>query len=274
MFGADTVVYLADSDSLVDGYILDERVVMPDDCQSWTLLNSTNNGGFLIFEAKRLLDTGDTQDRPIPQDGDLTTPPSRVIAAWSDLPSIQNHGPNNRASTILRFRASQEGFDFETAMASEAEGFIDIMANDHPIKPMDTEYAYFCVSLADMIAQGMPADTELHTIGFEPIIDPRAAKHVHHFILQASMDGNATTGSNCSAIDFIDMAYLWAPGEGMFNDDWKVVHYHICIGEISFLPLPLNRSASVARQHWIPVRRKRLQVLSVGGSLRQSLARD
>jgi hypothetical protein len=214
MFGADTVVYLADSDSLVDGYILDERVVMPNDCQSWTLLNSTNNGGFLIFEAKRLLDTGDTQDRPIPQDGDLSTPPSRVIAAWSDLPSIQNHGPNNRASTILRFRASQEGFDFETAMASEAEGFIDIMANDHPIKPMDTEYAYFCVSLADMIAQGMPADTELHTIGFEPIIDPRAAKHVHHFILQASMDGNATTGSNCSAIDFIDMAYLWAPGEG------------------------------------------------------------
>lgn len=274
MYGADTVVYLADSDSLVDGYILDEREVLLDDCQSWTLVNSTNKGDFLIFEAKRLLDTADTQDRPIPQDGELTTPASRVIAAWSDLPSIQNHGPNNRASTILRFHASPEGNDFEATMTNEAEGFIDIMAKNYPIKPIDTEYAYFCLSLADMIAQGMPADTELHTIGFEPIIDPRAAKHVHHFILQASFDGNATTGSNCSAVDYIDMAYLWAPGEGMFDCDRLFVHFHTGTDEISFDSSPFNRSTSVARQYWISVGREWLQVVSVGNPLRQSLARD
>lgn len=213
MFGADTVVYIADSDSLVDGYILDERVVLPDDCQSWTLLNSTTAGGFLIFEAKRLLDTGDTQDHAIPQDGELTTAASRVITAWSDFSSIQNHGPNNRASAILRFHGTDEVSDFDAAMAREAEGFIDIKANDYPIKPIDTEYAYFCVSYDELIAQGMPADTELHSIGFEPIIDPRAAKHVHHFILSGSAAGNATT-ANCSDIDFIEMVYLWAPGDG------------------------------------------------------------
>lgn len=214
MFGSDVVLYMADTDSLVDAHILDERLPIPDDCQSWTLLNSVNDGGFLIFEAVRLLDTDDTQDHPISQDGELSSPASRVITAWSDSPVVQNHGPNNRASSILRFHGDGQAEDFEAAMAEQAEGFVDIKAQDHPIKAIDTEYAYICVSYADLIAQGMPADTELHSIGFEPIIDPRGKKHVHHFILQASPDGNATSDSNCTDIDFVDMAYLWAPGEG------------------------------------------------------------
>jgi len=215
MFGSDVVMFMANTNSLIDAHILDERLPLPDDCQSWKLLNSTTDGGFLIFEAVRLLDTGDTQDHPIPQDGGLATPASRVIAAWSDSPAMQNHGPNNRASTVLRFHGTQEGNDFDAAMAVEAEGFVEIKAQDHPIKPVDTEYAYFCASYADLVAQGMPEDTELHSIGFEPIIDPRGVKHVHHFILHASTEGNATVDSSCSDMDFIgDMAYLWAPGEG------------------------------------------------------------
>ena len=214
MFGADVVIFMASTDSLIDGYILDERLVVPDDCQSWTLLNSTTDGGFLIFEAVRLLDTGDAQDHSIPQDGSPSSVPSRVIAAWSDSPSLAYHGPNNRASTALRFYGTEDD-GFEIAMANEAEGFLDLKAEDYPIKAIDTEYAYICFSLADLIAQGMPENAELHTIGFEPIVDPAAEKYVHHFILQASTEGNATAGSNCSDIDFIDMAYLWAPGEGL-----------------------------------------------------------
>lgn len=51
------------------GAILDEQFPLRDDCESWTLLTSQMKGVFLIFEAVRLLDTGDTQNRLIVEDG-------------------------------------------------------------------------------------------------------------------------------------------------------------------------------------------------------------
>jgi DOMON domain len=69
MRGADIIMYSAESNELVDSYVLADLVTpMPDDCQSWTLVNSVTQDGFIIFEAYRLLDTGDTQDRPITDD--------------------------------------------------------------------------------------------------------------------------------------------------------------------------------------------------------------
>lgn len=251
MNGADTVIYTASTDSLMDGYILDDRIVYPDDCEGdWTLLNSVSDGGFLIVEMKRALDTGDSQDHAIMEDGDPSLNPSRVIVAWGDEASTLNHGPDSRAAAALRFHGNGEN-DFDTAMANEAEGFIELRTTDYPIKEEDTEYHYTCFSYDDLVAQGMPADTELHSIGFEPVVDPRGTKYVHHFILYGSTDENVTM-TNCSEASFIEMAYAWAPGEGVFN------YYDVCVFS-SFDPLfetsqqpPLthDRADAVAIQRW------------------------
>lgn len=236
MYGSDTVIYTASTDSLVDGHILDERLVFPDDCQDWTLLNSTNDGGFLIFEAVRLLDTGDSQDRPVVQDGEPFSVPSRVITAWSDSDSSLNHGPNSRAATSLRFYGDGEN-EFDVVMSKESEGFIQLQKTDYPVKEQDTEYAYTCFSYADMIAKGMPADTPLHAIGMEPIIDPRGKKYVHHFILYATTDGDANV-TNCNEAFFFEIAYVWAPGEGMLK--WKtsdLTRRSLCVRRSPFLSL-------------------------------------
>jgi hypothetical protein len=64
MRGADIIMYSAETDKLVDSYVLDDLVTpMSDDCQSWTLVNSIAQDGFIIFEATRALNTGDSQDR-------------------------------------------------------------------------------------------------------------------------------------------------------------------------------------------------------------------
>ena len=85
MRGADIVMYTAETDTLTDTYVLDE-LVQPflDTCQSWTLINSVVDDGFIIFEAKRLLNTSDTQDRIIIDDSQYIIPVTRVIAAWGN----------------------------------------------------------------------------------------------------------------------------------------------------------------------------------------------
>lgn len=211
MKGADTVIFMAADNTLIDSHILEERFPLPDECQSWTLVNAQTDGGFLIFEAVRLLDTGDPQDHPIIQDGDPGLAPSRVIAAWSDYDNLQYHGPNGRAQSSLRFYADSDDA-FQDVMAAEAEGSIELTAKDYPIKAMDTEYAHFCFNYADLVNAGMPNNTQSHTIGVEPIID--SVKHVHHFVLYGSQDDIGE--ADCEDFLFMEIAYLWAPGEGPF----------------------------------------------------------
>ena len=211
MKGADAIIFMAADNVLIDSHILEERFPLPDDCQSWMLLNSQTDGGFLIFEAVRLLDTGDPQDHPIIQDGDPGSSPSRVIVAWSDYDNLQYHGPDNRAQSSLRFYAnSTDGF--QDIMAAEAEGSIELTAKDYQIKAMDTEYAHFCFNYTDLVNAGMPNNTQLHMIGVEPILD--SVKHVHHFILLSSRDDIGE--ANCEDFMFLEIAYLWVPGAGPF----------------------------------------------------------
>jgi DOMON domain len=79
MLGADIVLYSAESNQLVDSYVLDEaRMPYRDECQSWTLIHSTVEDGFIIFEASRLLNTNDTQDRVLVDDGNELVPATRL----------------------------------------------------------------------------------------------------------------------------------------------------------------------------------------------------
>jgi hypothetical protein len=58
MKGADIVYYQSSSPSvLTDAYALDFVTPTRDDNQDWTLLNASNNGGWLTVEITRALDT-------------------------------------------------------------------------------------------------------------------------------------------------------------------------------------------------------------------------
>jgi dopamine beta-monooxygenase len=216
MLGADIVMFAAESNELVDSYVLDQTV-MPyrDDCQSWTLISSTVEDGFLIFEASRLLDTGDTQDRTILDDGDELVPATRVLAAWGDSALPSDHGKNTARGAVRFFGNSsvaEELEAFASIMANEAEGNFTIQANNYVIPTNRTTYAHFCVSSEDLLAMNVDLDQDLHTIGFEPFIDSRTQKYVHHFVLTAmSFPWNSSTP--CDDFPGFEIAYVWAPGD-------------------------------------------------------------
>jgi hypothetical protein len=216
MRGADIIMYSAESNELVDSYVLDDLVTpMLDDCQSWTLVNSVSQDGFIIFEAYRLLDSGDTQDRPITDDSNELVAASRVIAAWGDSSAPSYHGLTNRAKGSIRFMGDSSVDEmeiFQKSVALEAEGNFTIAANDHKIEAVETKYEYFCFSGANLTAMGVPIDEDLHIIGIEPVVDPRSSKYVHHFVV-SGMNDPWDSSLNCSEFPGFEMAYVWAPGD-------------------------------------------------------------
>jgi hypothetical protein len=146
----------------------------------------------------------------------MTIPSSRIIAAWGDTPAVGYHG-NNRARGAVRWFADRdERAVFQETMQTGAEGSFELRASDYPIKLMDTEYALFCISREDILAQGAPDVEKLTIVGFEPIVDDDTRAFVHHFIVNGSTSTNNGESQNCGG-DFrntFEMAYGWATGEG------------------------------------------------------------
>lgn len=221
MKGSDIVLFEAATNSVTDAYAVEYAAPQAEnDSQDWTLLHSQVEGGFIVFEAERLLDTGDPMDRAIGFDGDFVIPPHRVIAAWGDDPTVSYHG-NNRARSAVRFypahgKSGREEDIFADEMTQEAEGYIDLIMPSHPISQNETEYVDLCFSHKDLVDLGMPADVPLHIIGFEPLID--RAKHVHHVVLFGSgFDGDVPGGScDQTAVAMtaggLSLAWGYAPG--------------------------------------------------------------
>jgi dopamine beta-monooxygenase len=223
MRGADIVLYTAEKNTLVDSYVLDQTVKpFPDECQSWKLVNSVVDNGIIIFEAQRLLNTSDTQDRIIIDDSLLLVPPTRVIAAWGNSSEPSYHGKNTARSSI-RFFGSSNSTDeteiFAETMAKEAEGNFTLVAQDFII-PSDsvTTYQFYCFSREEIMAMGVPMDEDLHTIGLEPLITPGNKKYIHHFLFYATtMPWNNTFDCDVQTYPGIDIAYEWAPGDLPLN---------------------------------------------------------
>jgi Copper type II ascorbate-dependent monooxygenase, C-terminal domain/Copper type II ascorbate-dependent monooxygenase, N-terminal domain/DOMON domain len=220
MRGADIIMYTAETDTLVDSYVLDQLVKpFPDECQSWELIQSVVDGGLIIFEAKRLLDTGDAQDRTVVDDSITAITPRRVIAAWGDESEPTYHGGSTARGSIRFFSTSEvtdEVVLFAQAMAAEAEGNFTVAAQDFIIPPNETTYQSFCFSRDDLIDQNVPLDQDLHTIGIEPVIDPVSKKYVHHFLLFASPQP-WNSSLDCSEYPSSELAYGWGPGDLPFQ---------------------------------------------------------
>ena len=220
MRGADIILFTAETNQLVDSYVLDQPgKPFPDDCQSWTLVDSTVDGGFIIFEATRRLDTGDSQDRVIINDSNALVPPTRVIAAWGETSEPSYHGSNTTRGAI-RFFGNESSADelqaFARTMQEEAEGNFTVQANDFLIPAEETRYQHFCFSRDDLLAMNVPLDLNLHTIGIEPIVDPRTKKYVHHFVVYGS-NQPWNSSLSCDEYPSIEAVYVWAPGDEPLN---------------------------------------------------------
>merc|ERR1712151_1252742 len=96
MPGADIVIFETSSNSLSDAYSVAYERPIIDKQQDWKLLNYANEGGMLIFEAERDIDTGDSMDWPFEDDTSLFKTGTKVIIAWGDTKNMHYHGPNNR----------------------------------------------------------------------------------------------------------------------------------------------------------------------------------
>ena len=218
MRGADIIMYTAETDTLIDTYVLDQLVQpLVDTCQSWTLINSVVDEGFIIFEAKRLLNTTDTQDRAIIDDTQYIIPSTRVIAAWGNDTTPMYHNRNVARGAIRFFGTAEMADDitfFAETMAAEAEANLTISAGNFIIPSnVTTTYARFCIYRDELLLNySVPVDEDLHVIGFEPFVQPGNTKYVHHYILYASpYPFNASL--SCEEYPAIEIAYVWAPGD-------------------------------------------------------------
>lgn len=213
MLGADMALFeAAKPNEIVDAYTNDMRFPQPDDCSSdWELLSSSvdEEGGFIMIELKRLLDTDDTQDKKIFNDASTLVSPHRVIAAWGDSPEVGYHGLNRARGAIRFFGSGDDRASFDKAMDEQADGFFSVASINHEISTEETEYAYACVSRDDLIEQGVLNTTDiLNLIGFEPRIQEGNEAYVHHYIIYGSQQGE------CGDEGFDELVYVWAPGEG------------------------------------------------------------
>jgi len=218
MTGTDMVLFTASRpDELIDAYTNDERFPQTDDCASdWEMVSSNVDleGGFIMFETKRLLDTNDPQDKPIVNDASTFMPHHRVIAAWGDSEEVGYHGLNRARGSIRFYGSGDEEATFKAAMERSAEGFIELRAGNFTIPEEDTIYQRFCFSRNDMIGQGLLNTTDmLNIVGWEPVVQSGNEAFVHHYVLMASTQPNCNNTGADEDFDFSEMAYVWAPGE-------------------------------------------------------------
>jgi hypothetical protein len=226
MTGTDMVFFTAARpDELVDAYTDDERYPKTDDCASdWEMVSShvDQEGGFIMFETKRPLNTNDPQDKPIVNDASMLIPGHRVIAAWGDSAEIGYHGLQRARGTIRFYGIGDEDATFKAAMENAAKGYIEIKSDNFVIPNVDTAYIDFCFSREDLINQGLPNITDLlNIIGWEPIVQANNTAYVHHFVVTGSSSSPYCDSNGTDDMAFMEIAYVWAPGEkGMVLPDF------------------------------------------------------
>jgi DOMON domain len=174
MKGADMVVYETSKPNvLLDAHVLTERVPIMDVCQDWSFVNAVNEDGFLIFEGKRLLDTGDGQDHAIVDDTETFIPAQRIIAAWGNTTSTMTyHGPNNRVRGAIRiYGTTDEVTQFQSVIAG-ADGYFDLIVNNHTLENVTTKYVEFCFNWdTDIVPQLVHNDTNIYVVAVETLLD-------------------------------------------------------------------------------------------------------
>lgn len=218
MRGADIVYYETFTNSLVDAHVLDNYAKpLKDDRQDWALINVTaSDDGYLIFEAQRLLDTGDADDWTFVDDSHIYVSDHRMISAWGSTSTMNYHG-NNRAKSMVQLFSSEtqpagDGYLlFQQHMQEQATGTMMLVLEDFALPTQRTTYHRECYSYNDITNRlGVPTN-DIYIIGVEVVFPEEAAKYFHHMLAYGSTTAISTNLDGCSYVSF--PWYGWAPGQ-------------------------------------------------------------
>jgi hypothetical protein len=197
MPGADMVIgWLADDGGHVqDRFAVAKSEPLLDSCQNWEYLSATRLDSKTIIEARRLLVTGDPQDRPIVEGR------TRVVWAHSSDGSIQlqYHGVNRHA-TFVTFYGGPYVDPLENIKKDPNVHYFDVF-NNYTLQAVATYYHQLDIDIP------LNRSIDAHIIGFEALIKPETARFVHHFVLKGYT--NESDLHNPMTQAFISG---WAPG--------------------------------------------------------------
>jgi hypothetical protein len=218
MLGSDIALFsAAKPDEIQDSYVVTDRFPQIDDCQSWELVNSVvdQEGGWIIVEMARPLDTKDPQDHKIINDAARYMAPTRLIAAWGDDSEPKYHGLNRAKMAVKLFgdETSEEDDAFHAKMVQKTDGYFDVVVSNYSIPSENvTHYGYTCVTYDELAAQGLvPEGKKLTMAGMNALVSPEMKQYLHHFILYAHNDPSSCNSTEGALI------FGWAPGEKGFE---------------------------------------------------------
>ncbi|CAM9465936.1 unnamed protein product [Choristocarpus tenellus] len=208
MAGSDIIYYETESGSLTDSFATGNELPTKDESTTdWTLLSSEEGADWLVFEAKRLLITNDTQDWPLLNDTVEGASPTKIIAAWGDTSTISYHGLTNRmtGSVVFYGEANPASDPLVDVKGESGVSYFDVAPVDFIIPTNTTTYKDTCLTQPNLTALGVPS-TVIHIIGFETIVDSDTEPHIHHLVVKTIIDENCQRD-----LGFADV-YVWAPG--------------------------------------------------------------
>lgn len=218
MRGADVMYYESSSDELFDAFVSDGYVKPSvDDSQDWSLQSVIKTeDGFLIVEAIRALDTGDTlHDRKIVDDSGLYIADHIIIGAWGDDDEIFYHWTNRVSSSVQLFPGGDgmgTAYDeFKKDMEERAEGSVTLLLDGYKIPTDETTYYDLCFTNEDLVKEGFFKNSFASTyiIGYEFLIAEENVPYVHHI----TVNGHSSMYNpldKCSQLKLPMIA--WAPG--------------------------------------------------------------
>ena len=211
MKGADLVIFeTANPGKLRDAHVLDVFLPVDDVCQDWVFVDSHEDGGFLIVEASRKLDTMDTQDHKIINDVDVAIPAQRVIAAWGDTDTASYHGQNNARGSVRWYGGGDELKLIAAKLETAADDSFLLRIPNHTLAAKETDYVDFCFNWdPDITGQGVPANISVIAATME--IAEEARPYLHHLIIYAT-DGASNQSETCIDTEYLYGLLTWAPG--------------------------------------------------------------
>jgi len=160
-----------------DGWTYDfVQPAYDDACSNWIGLNGTQNSTFTMFEVKRQLFTGDTQDRQI------VSGPNKVIYSHSidNSDTLAYHGPNNRGSRAIVF------FGVDNDILPTGPNISTLVLSMPNFALPSTTTNYVCKSFV------LPSDQDYHVIAFEPVINASNVNFVHHMLVHSCLNSSKT----------------------------------------------------------------------------------
>ena len=218
--------YEAKANRLVDAYVTDGYVKPTDDkIQDWTLIDSIKTSdGFIIFEAERALDIGDTvHDREVVDDSGPSVADHRLIGAWGDSEMIDYHFGDRITTSVQLFpggEGSGSAYDtFQKQMAKLSEGSTTLVLEHYEV-PSDkvNTYERRCFTTADLVNLGLLRDStsDTHVLGFEFHIEETIVKYVHHMMVHGhimELNDNENECNDSSTVPIMG----WAPGSDFYH---------------------------------------------------------